>query len=270
MTEKITKPLSASQAIKETFANYGGVFKRIFWLVALLTFLNIVVSLIASFFAPESAVAITIFLLFAIVSLFFTAWIFAHGDHYFMQEAPDYKASLKVARKRFLPLIGLTLLYIVLLGILFLFGYGLYLFGKTIHIETIMLVLIYLIGFFVIYLLVFSVPAVVLDDMSPLKGMIYSAKLVWKHWWHVFIVFFVALIPLLLVNFLGGFLAGFLGVAFKNSPHWIMFFVVFLLQFIVTIVTYPLMLSALLVLYHEMKARFQHTEFQHMVDRSKS
>lgn len=264
MNERITQPLSTGQAIKEIFANYGGVFKSIFWLVTLMS----VVAIVGSLFVPlifglrsHNPVSvytllgtISFFTLLAIISFFFYGWMLDYANNYLMQEPRDYKASMKVATKRFLPLIGGLFLYFLLAGIFYFLAFGVIRVGQGHHFDWLLVVIVVLIVLAILLLPMFLAPAIVLDGMSPLKSMIYSAKLVWKNWLHVLLVLLVLVIAVFLLNFIGGFFIGFFGALFKNNPL-VPLLVNIAVQFLLLILTYPLIISATLILYHELKAR---------------
>lgn len=253
MTEKPTKTLTYFETIKEILELYGHSFKYIIWLVVLASLVQTVVS---TLMPKNPVIGSAVSILESVVSMFFYAWILYQADSVYMKRTVSINDSLRVARKRFLYLLGLVLLYIALVLIVALFATGLYFIGQTLHIEYVLGAIGLLLFIYIISLLAFSMPALVLDGLTPFKSMMYSVQLIWKHWWRVFSLFILFLIPVFLLS---------LSILLLNTRNlWL----ITLYEFIFNIIMYPLMISLVLVLYHDLKERFQVAGFKHMTDRS--
>jgi hypothetical protein len=252
MTERIAKPMSFFEAVKEIAVFYVHVFKHIFFIVVLAALVQAGVSA----FMPENpTIGLAISILASVVAMFFYAWILYHADNIYMNRGETIKDSLKVAKHRFLPLLGVLGIYLLVALVLGLFAYGLQLVGKMLGAQYFFGVIALALVLFVFTLLAFTMPSVIIDETPILKSFERSARLVWGHWWHTFGIILVYIIPVILVS---------LAILVLPSMN---IFTMTLYEFIYHIITYPLMIALVLVLYHDLKARHQMEGFKQVAER---
>lgn len=247
MTERIVKSLPFFTAVKDIAVFYVQVFKYIIWLVILAALVQAIMSLLV----PQNpTVGLAVSLLGSVVSMFFYAWILYRADSVLMNRPETMLDALHVAKKRFLHLLAVLILYILLALVLYLFAYGMQILGQVLHIEWLLGFITLCIVVFIFTLLAFTMPAVVIDQMPALKAFEYSARLVWGNWWHTFGVIFIYMIPVLLLS---------LAVLLFPTRN-IVFMTLY--EFVYHIIIYPLMISLILILYHDLKTRHQMAGFK--------
>jgi hypothetical protein len=252
MTERFVRPLPFFAAVKEVIVCYRHIFKPIFLLVVFAALAQAFVSLLMP---RDPTVGLAVGVLGAVVALFFYPWILYHADSVLMNRNETYTASLHVAKKRFLHLLGVFALYMLLAFVLFLFVYGMQMLGQISSVYAFQLLLnliTLLLLLYIFNLLAFTMPAVILDRIPIFKSFEYSTRLVWGHWWRTFSVIFIYIVPVILLSF-----AVFL-LPTRNIS------VITLYEFIYHIITYPMMVSLILVLYHDLKTRHQIQAFKHV------
>lgn len=251
MTERVIKPLSFWVAIKEIANFYCRVFKHILGLVVIAALIQALISALI----PENPVlAFTISLFGSIIAMFFYAWILYRADSVLMNRPEGVKDALQVAKKRFLPVLGVLAIYVAIVLLFILFGFGMQLLGNLLHVTWLMAAITILVLLFIMTLLAFTMPAVILDKMPVFKAFEYSVKLVWGHFWHTFGVMAVYLIPVILFSFL---------MVFFTSN----LVVITIYEFIYHIITYPLMISLILILYYDLKSRHNIEGFKHIAEK---
>jgi hypothetical protein len=250
MTERIVKPLPFFQAVKKVASFYWHVFREIIGLVVLASLIQAIISLLI----PQNpTVGLAVSLLGAVISMFFYAWIIERADSVLMNRPGTVRTALRVAKKRFLPLIGVLAVYIILAIVMFLFGYGMQILGNTLNALLIFAIITLCIGIFIFTLFAFTMPAVVLDLLPVFKSFETSVRLVWGNWWRTFLVFVIYVIPIILLSLLVWWLS-------SNI------FTLTLYEFIYHIIIYPLMVSLILVLYHDLKLRHQILGFKRVAE----
>lgn len=253
MTERFLKPLTFWQTIVEVLACYGHIFKHIIGLVILAAIVQAIVSILM----PENpTVGLAVSILGSVVAMFFYAWILYHADSVLMERPETTKDALKVAKKRFLPLVTLLAIYIVMVLILGLFAFGMQMLGSVLHLGYLFAFISLCIFVFFFTLIAFAMPSLVLDGEPAFKSIEYSARLVWGHWWRVFALFMIFVLPVLVLS---------LGVMLIPSRN---IFALTAYEFIYHILTYPLMIALILVIYHDLKMRKQMSSFKHLDDQS--
>jgi hypothetical protein len=250
MTERIVKPLPFFVAVKEIAIFYVQIFKHILGLVALAALLQAFVSLLV----PENpTVGLAVSLLGSLVSMFLYAWILYRADSVLMNRSETTHHALRVAKKTFLPLIGVLAVYLVLMIVLALFGFGMQMLGKLIHLTLLLTIATLGLVLFVLTLIAFTMPAVVLDRFPIFKSFEYSIRLVWRNWWRTFGIILIFVIPVGLLSLLIPLL----------PPRGNLAFITFY-EFVYHMITYPLMISLILILYHDLKTRHHVEGFKHM------
>jgi hypothetical protein len=251
MTEQVVKPLAFFEAVKHVILFYFHVYRHIIGLVVLASLAQAIVSLLM----PENpTVGLAISVLDAIVSMFFYGWIIDRADIVLMNRQETTHDALKVAKRTFLPLMGVLGIYVFLMFVLTLFGFGMQILGTTFHGVSLFALITLLIAIFILMLFAFSMPAVVLDSLPVIKSFERSAKLVWGHWWRTFGVTAIFVIPIILLSLL---------VWSLSNSIWTLS----LLEFIYHLIVYPLMVSLVLVLYYDLKARYQMLGFKRIIQR---
>lgn len=253
MIERMDKPLPFLEVVKEVALFYVRVFKPILPIVLVASAIQAVVSLLA---VVNSTIGLAVSVLGAVASVFFSAWILYHADSVLMNRPETKKDALHVAKKRFLPLLIVFVLYVALTVLIFLFGFGMQYLGKILHIEWVFALITLCVLFFIFTLLAFTFPLVVLENTPAFKSFEGSVKLVWRHWWHTFGVFMAFLIPVMLLS---------LSVLLLPTRNIV---VITVYEYIYHVITYPLMISMILVLFHDLKARHQMEGFKHVVERN--
>lgn len=248
-TEKFNRPLSFWETVKEVLACYCHIFWRILGLVVIAAALQAFVSILM----PENpTVGLAVSVLNAVIAMFFYAWILAHADNLLMNRPTTLRDSLRIAKERYLALLALLLLYIVIMMVLGLFAFGMQLAGSSLHIVYVFALITLCILIFIFTLIAFAMPAVILDQKPALKSFEYSARLVWGHWWRTFSIFMVFVIPVVLLSLV------ILILPTRNIA------VISGYEFIYHIITYPLMIAVVLVLYHDLKTRKQIANVKHL------
>lgn len=255
MTERLAKPLPFFVAVKEIAIFYAHVFKHIIGLVFLAALVQAAVSLLI----PQNpTVGLAVSILSSVVTMFFYAWILAHADAILNHRDESKEAAFALAKKRFLPLIGVLAVYIALGIVLFLFGFGMQMLGKITHLMWLFAAITLAVALFVLVLLAFSMPAVILDGMPVFKSFESSIKLVWGHWWRVFGIIIIFIVPVLLLS---------LAVLLFNTSNIL---VLTVYEFFYHLITYPLMISLILILYYDLKARHHMEGFRQISNYQKN
>lgn len=252
-TEKFLRPLSIWETIKEVLTCYCHIFWRILGLVVIAAALQALVSILM----PENpTVGLAVSVLNAVIAMFFYAWILAHADNLLMNRPATLHDSLKVAKDRYLALLALLLLYVVIMMVLGVFAFGMQLLGSTFHIVYLFALITLCFLIFIFTLIAFAMPAVILDQKPALKSFEYSARLVWGHWWRTFFIFMIFVIPVVILS---------LAILIFQTRNIL---VITVYEFFYHIITYPLMIAVVLVLYHDLKTRKQISNVKHLDERT--
>lgn len=255
MPEMFLKPLTFFETVKAIIVFYGYVFK---YLIGLVILASIAQGLVSIIMPANPTIGLAISVLASIVYIFFYAWILSHANGILMGSDPKVRESLKVAKSRFLQLVTLLALYLVLAFVLILFGMGMNLVGSVLGIPQIFGLLTLIIFIVIFTFLAFAMPSLIIDDEPAVKSFEYSIRLVWGHWWHLVGLFLLFVIPVITLS---------LGVMLLPSKN---IFAITLYEFFVHIMTYPLMISLVLVIYHDLKTRKQIKSFKNLDEISHS
>lgn len=119
------------------------------------------------------------------------------------------------------------------------------------------IVLFFLPGIFIAFLLGLYLTAIVIDNMDVIESLQYSAKLTWHHWWRTFIILIIPLLLSMLASIT-------IEVLFETPTMFLhklapqtLALDTFIVAIILTIVFLPWFVTTTLCLYHDLKLRRQ-------------
>lgn len=244
MTTYATAPLNFFQLLKKCFSSYPIVFKAIWQWVLLLAALNFI-STVAIKFNPYVGWAMLILVL--LVNAFIFAAVLSLAHNALSGNRATHKEAIAVAKNRYLPLLGGYILFLALAVVLGIIDFSVVALGNAMNLKFLFVILgaiVVLFSLFIIFLLYFALPLIVLEKHTVFKSFENSAKLVWKHWW---LVFGILLIMHIIVVGVGIFGSGIL------PTHDIVVLGVW--NFIVQLIFAPLMIATILTILHDLKLR---------------
>lgn len=253
-------PQSFRSLLKNVFSVFPLLFKKLWPVFLGLAVIQTGLGVIADKTPPNSISFHVVSLLISLFFLYIYIVILYQGDQLLKQQPIDLKAGLHYGLNRYFPVLGygilLVLLY-VLVGAVIGFAIGSLFY--ILHVPLPWLIPILSILFiFLVVLLFCAMPAIILDKVKVFSSFKMSARLVEGNWWRVFGVFFcsylVVIIASILVILLGLAVMWPLGLLKEGSalaPMIIGHIVGFLSVFIFM----PLIIGAVLVIYHDLKLR---------------
>ncbi len=220
--------------------NYFVIYPHIWILVALSSAAHLIVPW---FFVLNPAYGLVAFIGFVLLTWFFytailnTSQVALQGGHM------KLKAAFRLSRQRYLYILGSNLLFFAIGALLIVFEYGLNLLFDLVHQFPIFVGLIVIINVYIFVRLYFAIPLIVLDHgMRIWAAFVESFQMVRHHWWQTSIVLFLVAMVIL------GFEA--LGILVTGKDRMVLFT---LYHFLLQMLFYPLIISATLVLYRDLK-----------------
>ena len=234
MYQRPTSPLSIGGVLDDGFTLLKASFTRILPLAFLPAFLNQIPNVITGVDPnapptemPPEATALT--LVAAIVSLWFFGAIIARLDAITRGDDTGLGGALGVGGKRFLPMLGCSLLLLLcIMG-----GF----------------IALIIPGLILMLSLAFAPYLVVTDNSVPIAALKKSHKLVWGNWWRTAAIFTVVAFISLVLYTLIGFVAALVGALFSSDlvlmTNIILLVVVPLMSALVSPVLYALSIALL-------------------------
>jgi hypothetical protein len=239
-------PLDFFGLIKNSFAAYSTVV-RTSWQLILLSAVLSLISTAAMKLNFYVGCAISVLVMLAIIFLYA---VVVHMSYSALSVGESSrKNSMAIAKKRYLPLLGG---YVVMLGIIVLLAAvsgGIYLLSGLFNILPLTLILTaipVLFSIFVIYVVIFALPLIILEPEKVFKSYENSVNLVWGNWWQTFGVLLALHILVICIALFG--------VAFIPSRDVISLGI---WNFIFQIVLYPLIIATVLTLLHDLQLRYR-------------
>jgi hypothetical protein len=110
-------------------------------------------------------------------------------------------------------------------------------------------------GIFLSLSLYLSMPAIVLDGLSPVQALKNSHNLVWGNWWRTSTVFAIPVFLIIIMYMALGFVSGFLIAIGYNLDLGTFQMVMHLFQAAVNALFIPLLYAITIVQYHDLKLR---------------
>lgn len=247
MIEKFLSPLPFFREIKYIIHFYFHVFRYIFWLVLILALLQAFVPALAPL---QPTVGLAIAVLSILAFTFFHGWALYRGDTILMGRDETMREAFHVVKKRFINMVIALFIYAILSLVFTFMVIALLRLGKLMGLDLAFFIIAIIFLLYVGVLLTFALPAIILDGASVIRGFETSARLVWRHWWRAFGIMVVFAIPIVLLS-LGQILIA------ESNIIWTIIY-----EFIYHIITYPLYVSLLLVIYHDLKFRHHAESFK--------
>ncbi|HVV68106.1 MAG TPA: hypothetical protein VHE99_03590 [Gammaproteobacteria bacterium] len=241
MTKYPTTPQSLVSLVITTLKAYPTIFAQTWLLVAFSAAVHLVVPwffVINPAFGGVAFIGFVLFTWFLYIVILTRANIALQGGH--MKD----EAAFKIARKRYLAVLGSNLIFFGIGAFLFLFEFTLEQLTNLLTQHPFYLIISVIIDLYIFIMLYFAIPIIVLEHKRVYPAFIGSIQLVRHHWWRTFIV----------LGLLGAAILGVeaLGILFTGQARMFLFTGYhFLLQF----VFYPLIVAATLILLHDLKLR---------------
>lgn len=254
MKDKILSPIPFFRMLKLIPKFYITLFPHIFWIVLSLALLQ---AIVPAFVPVKPSVGLAITILSIIVFMFFHAWALYHADSVLMERGENIWQSLAMVKHRFINLLGAIFSYFILSVALGLMTFALVRLGALIRLDILFFVISLIIILYITVLFAFSIPAIVLDGAPILKAFELSARMVWGHWWRTFAIMLIFSIPIVLLS---------LGVVFITSIITVEnLLLITLYEFFYHIVAYPLFVAFTIILYHDLRYRYQAQNFKKVI-----
>lgn len=258
MTTYATTPQSFFSLLGECIANYSKVFKPVWrWVL-----LAVALSLIGSFlikFNPYVGWAVYVLVLLANLFIF---GVMLHLSHTaLLGNVPNTQESLTVAKKRYLSLLGVYLIFVLVSVLLGFVDYAIFSLGNLVNLKivfTILGIVAGLITLLVIFLLFFAFPIVILEKLGVFKSYEKSIKLVWGNWWRIFgiiLIVYIILVAVLFVLFIVPIIGFVMLSSAKAFPPFGTLIFYITLYAIAQILAIPLYLSTILTVLNDLKLR---------------
>jgi hypothetical protein len=155
-----------------------------------------------------------------------------------------FHAAYRIARLRFLAILGSNIIFFAIGAFFFVVEYGLNLLLDLIHQYPLFVLAAVAINIFIFVKLYFAIPLIALEHSPVFKAFERSIYLVKKHWWRSFITLVV--IGLLILGFEA------LAILLTGINRMYLFTVC---HFVIQMIFYPLIISVTLMLLHDLKLR---------------
>lgn len=236
-----TESVSIISLALTTFKAYLTIFPHIWLMVALSSAVHLVVPW---FFVINPTYGFVALIGFVLLTWFFytailnTAQIALEGGHM------KFNAAFRLSRRRYLDVLGSNVMFFAIGLLLLVVEYGLNLLLDLVYQHPLFVVLIVLINVYIFIRLYFAIPLIALENVPVLKAFAQSFKMEKHSLWRTFVILFVVAL------FILGFEA--LGILFTGKDRMFLFTVY---HFVMQLVFYPLIISATLVLLHDLKLR---------------
>lgn len=244
--------------LKSSFKAFPLIFKRMWGLFLFLAVLQAVVGIIGGKLSNTSIIFHLLSLLISLLFLYFYIVILHNGDQLLKQQAVSLKNSFSYAANRYWRVLGygvlLLLLYVIVGGVVGFAAGGIF---YVFHVSLGWLIPIF--GVIYLYLIILffcAMPAIILDKVKVWSSFGISVRLVQKNWWRVFGVFVCIYLLIILLVLLGVLIMwplGLLKAGAVTSMASIAFGAV--ISFLSIFVFLPLIISAVLVIYRDLKLR---------------
>ncbi len=246
MIQYAKSPLSLRQTIESVLLAYPVIFR--------VTFLLVIVSAVGHLIVPEFFILNTAFgavatLAFILYTWFFFTAILSIGHVALQGGHMKFKAAFRIARQHYLWVLASNILFFAIGLFLLLIEYALDLLFDIFQQHPAFAVLSVIIDVYLFVILYFAIPLIILDHARVIEAFEQSVRLVKHNWWRTFIV----------LAFVGCVMLGFeaLGILFSGKARILLFTVG---HFLLEVICYPLIVSATLILLHDLKLRFQAKE----------
>lgn len=236
-------PSSIGQKLKNSFRFYPIVFRQIWWIFLISALVHIINPW---FFKFNMTVGWVVFVGFVLVVWFFFAAILWRADAVMHGKTQTYAESFRIARFRYLFVLGGNLVFFVIVAVVFLVEKAVISASELIHLNVLFTVISVIIDSYFFLLIYFAVPLIVIDRCSILTAFEKSIRLVWGHWWSTFFVMIIPMILIILIAFFGIILTG---------EHRFILLTVY--DFFYMLLIYPFIVTSTLVALNDLKIRKQ-------------
>jgi hypothetical protein len=236
-----TTPLSLFQTVKAIIVAYPKIFAQTFLLVVVSSLWHWVVP---PLYLVNPAYAAVAFVGAVLLTWFLYTAVIARANLALMGGRMDLHSALRVAKKRFLYVLGSNLIFfaIGLLLALTIFELNLIFDLTKLHPMYLLLSVAIVLSLFVYFY--FAIPEIALENAYVLAGFERSVRLVRYYWWRTFIVLGLTVAVILGFEALGILITGKSRIMLFTTYH-------FLLQ----VFFYPLIVSTTLILLNDLKLR---------------
>lgn len=245
-------PTSIVNLVITALKVYPRVFKRVLWLVVLSSVGHLIIPFLFElnlYFFLVACVGFILLTWFLYPVIMWLAEIEIEGGHM------PFHAAYKVARQRYLTLLGSNIIFFGIGLFAALLIYALNLAFDLVGQHHIFLALSIGLSIYVFIMLYFAIPSIVMDKNVIIGSFYRSVYLVKDNWWRTFIP--LALIALAILGFeaLGILFTGKLRIFLFTGYH-----------FIVQVIFYPLIVVMTLLLLNDLHLRYQrkHIGSQHV------
>lgn len=237
-------PQGFFRLLRDSFAGFDKVLKSIWYLILISACLGLIG---AEVFKLNHHIGIAVFVLIFFVFTFIYAIVLYRSDGVLAAKPVSMREAISVAKKRYLRLLGAYIVMMVIITILAAVDFGVWALTDALKIQFLEILLTGIVGLltiFVVYLVVFAIPLIVLGNHGVFKSYEDSIKLVWGNWWRVFGILLIIYFVLIAVALLGA-----------QLVHLNMPVIMIIWHFIYHFISYPLVISATLVLLHDLRMR---------------
>lgn len=244
MIQYVYTPLNFFTLLRKCFAAYLPIAKQTWALILLSSFLSVIPAVVAKFDVYVSmAISVLIFL-----ALVFIYSVLLHMSHITLTgKPPVLKESLANAKKRYLPLLGGYIVFILIGLIFYVVGRAIFTFGTLVNFDSLALILVFLLvvaAIFLLFSVYFALPLIILEHHPVIDSFTKSIRLVWRHFWFTFAILLVVhLVVLLIAN---------IGFVFITSRDVL---VLGIWNFIYMLLVYPLLIATTLMVLNDLRLR---------------
>lgn len=197
-------PTGFFRLLANCFAGYGTVLRTTWYLILLFSLLVDLVPAIVT--RLNYYVGATVLLLMVLAGLFINAIILHLCHTVFSGNPPNFSESNKVAQARYLRFLGGYVVLVATVVLIGVFDYGLISLGTVTGMKLLFSVLsaiAVLFFLFVLFLIYFALPLIIVGNRTVLKSYENSMRLVWGNWWRTFIILFIVNAVVIVIGVLG-------------------------------------------------------------------
>lgn len=241
MTTYSNKPLAFFALFTACFRNFGSVFKNTWYLVLLAGICSYLGGGLMNWNLYIGGV-MTVFFLFAIIFLY--AVILSQGNTALEGKQPVLKESIKNAKRKYIKILGGNVIIMLIFLLLGVVNFGVLQLGGVLGVKFLLFIPALLFSIFVIFVIYFAIPVLVIKNLTVLGSFERSVKLAFVNGWRVFAVLLLIHIVLLFIFMLGL-------VLIQSRNLLVLQTWVSIVQFLI----YPFLVTALLTLIRDSELR---------------
>ncbi len=237
------KPQSIVQNILDVFYFYPAIFKLTWPLITITAFLHLVYPWALKF---NVYVGLAFVVACILLIWFLFAAIIYRSFYYLKGEAISYEMVWRHARRRFIAILAGNVIFIFILAFASFIELALIQAAEIVHLDKEVIIFSAVLNLFILILIYFAVPLIVLDNSRVFSSFEKSARLVIGNWWRAFLPWVFFVLVLIILNGIAILITGQLRFMLYTAG-----------MFLITLVFYPLIVGYTLTLLNDLKLRQQ-------------